>query len=77
MVGILFAVLLTLYGLANMLFAFVPAPDGFVRFLGPDRRTRGLLFFVPDAKLESVGRFVYGLACLLIPAIILYYQLRY
>ncbi len=77
MVGILFAVLLTLYGLANMVFAFVPAPPALERFLGPDRRTRGLLFFVPDSKLESVGRFVYGLASLFVPAIIVYFTLRY
>lgn len=77
MIGFVFAALLTLYGLANLLFAFVPPPEALVRFLGPDRRTRGLLFFVPDARLESVGRFVYGLACLFIPAIIVYYQLRY
>lgn len=77
MAGIIFGALLTLYGVANMIFAFVPAPPALERFLGPDRRTRGLLFFVPDSKIESVGRLVYGLACLLLPAIILYYHLRY
>ena len=46
----------------TMVFAFVPPPAGLVRFLGPDRRTRGLLFFVPDDKLESIGRFVFGVA---------------
>lgn len=75
MVGVLFAVFMTVYGLANLVFAFIQPPAGIVRFLGPDRRTRGLLFFVPDDKLESIGRFVYGLACLFIPAILLYVQL--
>ena len=77
MIGVLFAVFLTLYGFANMAFAFLPAPPAIARFLGPDRRTRGLLFFVPDDKVESIGRFVYGLACLFIPAILVYYQFMY
>jgi hypothetical protein len=58
------AVLVGAYGLVNLVFTFVPAPPGLARVLGPDRRTRGLLFFVPDAALERVGRFVYGLVTL-------------
>ena len=61
---IIVAALVTLYAIANIVFAFLPAPAWLEPRLGPDRRTRGLLFFLPDAAVEKVGRALYGGICL-------------
>jgi|GEM_PF-2986844 len=70
MFAIIAAIVTTLYGLANVVFAFVPAPSWLEPRLGPDRRTRRLLSFLPADALEKTGRVIYGVACLALAALL-------
>jgi hypothetical protein len=66
-----FGALSAVYGVVNVVFAFVPPPPWLYLTLGPDRRTRALLAFLPDAPREKAGRVLYGVACLALAAMIL------
>lgn len=70
---LIISLLMTVYGAANIVFAFLNAPAWLERRLGPDRRTRRMLGFLPEPSMQTTGRIVYGVVILVFAGMMVWF----